>query len=132
MTSDKGKQGKEGDLMNNIDVTFLQKVSDVLEKARKNVKTAVNLSMVYSYFEIGRMIVEEEQNGKEKADYGKYIIKELSEYLRDNFGKGFSVTNLKQMRQFYMVYSKDQIGQILSDQFPELPKNYMGRQFYLS
>lgn len=132
MTFDKGKQRKEGDLMNDIDVTFLQKVSDVLEKARKNVKTAVNLSMVYSYYEIGRMIVEEEQNGKEKAGYGKYIIKELSEYLTDNFGKGFSVTNLKQMRQFYMVYSKDQIGQTLSDQFPELPKNHTGRQFYLS
>lgn len=119
-------------LMSNIDIIFLQKVSGILEDARKNVKTAVNLSMVYSYYEIGRIIVEEEQNGHEKADYGKYILKELSQYLTEHFGKGFSVTNLKQMRQFYIVYSKDQISQTLSDQFPELPQNHSGRQFYLS
>jgi len=111
---------------------FLKRVADVLESARKRVKSAVNLAMVYSYYEIGKMIVEEEQNGQEKADYGKYILKELSQYLTEQFGKGFSVTNLKQMRHFYMVYSKDQIGQTLSDQFPELPKNSTGRKFYLS
>lgn len=116
--------------MSTIDIRFLQKVSNILEAARKSVKTAVNLSMVYSYYEVGRIIVEEEQNGQEKADYGKYILKELSQYLTENFGKGFSVTNLKQMRQFYLVYSKDQIGQTLSDQFPELRKNHSGRQFY--
>ena len=64
-------------LMSNIDIIFLQKVSGILEDARKNVKTAVNLSMVYSYYEIGRIIVEEEQNGHEKADYGKYIYDPL-------------------------------------------------------
>lgn len=118
--------------MSTIDIRFLQKVSNILEEARKSVKTAVNLSMVYSYYEVGRIIVEEEQNGQEKAGYGKYILKELSQYLTANLGKGFSVTNLKQMRQFYLVYSKDQIGQTLSDQFPELRKNPSGRQFYLS
>ena len=59
-------------------------------------------------------------------------MKELSEYLTRNFGKGFSVTNLKQMRQFYCVYSKDQIGQTLSDQFRNLPIASNGRKFYLS
>lgn len=82
---------------------FLKQVSDVLENARKSVKTAVNLAMVYSYYEIGRMIVEEEQNGSERAGYGKYIIKELSEYLTQKFGRGFSITNLKQMRHFYEI-----------------------------
>lgn len=53
-----------------------------------NMRPAVNLSMVYSYYEIGRIIVEEEQNGQEKADYGKYILKELSKYLTEQFGKG--------------------------------------------
>jgi len=118
--------------MNTMDATFFQKVFGILETARKNVKTAVNLSMVYSYYEVGRMIVEEEQNGKEKADYGKYIIKELSQYLTEKFGKGFSVTNLKQMRQFYITYSQNQIGQTLSDQFPEDTQNSKGRKFYLS
>jgi predicted nuclease of restriction endonuclease-like (RecB) superfamily len=64
--------------------------------------------MVYTYFEIGRMIVEEEQNGKERAEYGKQILKELSKRLNAEFGKGFSQRNLEQMRQFYLTYSKTQ------------------------
>jgi len=111
---------------------FFKQVSGILEVARKNVKTAVNLAMVYSYYEVGRMIVEEEQHGNNRADYGKYILKELSEYLTQQFGKGFSVTNLKQMRQFYQIYEKDQISQTLSDQFPSLPKTKDGRKFFLS
>lgn len=111
---------------------FLQGVSEVLAKARKNAKTAVNLSMVYAYFEIGRMIVEEEQQGANRAAYGKQILKELSAYLTKIYGKGFSVTNLKQMRQFYLAYANDQIGQILSDQFKKLPAVSTGRKFYLS
>ncbi len=62
--------------------------------------------MVITYFEIGRMIVEEEQNGKERAEYGKKIIEELSKRLNTEFGKGFSQRNLEQMRQFYLIYSK--------------------------
>ena len=111
---------------------FLQGVSEVLAKARKNAKTAVNLSMVYAYFEIGRMIVEEEQQGANRAAYGKQILKELSIYLTKIYGKGFSVTNLKQMRQFYFAYANDQIGQTLSDQFKNLPTVSTGRKFYLS
>ena len=68
------------------------------EKSRKNAKTAVNLSMVYAYFEIGRMIMEEEQHGDNRASYGKQILRELSAYLTNIFGKGFSQTNLKLMR----------------------------------
>ncbi|MFI3238049.1 MAG: DUF1016 N-terminal domain-containing protein, partial [Lachnospiraceae bacterium] len=118
--------------MNEISKLFLQQITDVLRTARSNVKTAVNLNMVYSYYEIGRMISEEEQRGNERAEYGKYIIKELSIFLTKEFGKGFSITNLKQMRQFYKVYSKDQIGQMLSDQFGNLPQTENGRRFFLS
>ena len=82
---------------------FLKSITDVLENARKNAKTAVNLTMVYAYFEIGRIIVEEEQNGKNRAAYGKQILQELSEYLTAQFGKGFSVGNLKNIRQFYEI-----------------------------
>jgi len=67
-----------------------------------------------TYFEIGKMIVEEEQDGKEKAEYGKQILSELSERLVSEFGKGFSETNLKQMRYFYLTYS---IRQTVSDEF---------------
>lgn len=115
-----------------INQSFLENVSEVLAQARKNAKTAVNLAMVYAYYEIGRMIVEEEQNGQNRAAYGKQILQELSKYLNGKFGKGFSTTNLKQMRQFYTVYSQDQISQTLSDQFKNLPAVNTGRKFYLS
>jgi len=64
---------------------FLRRVGEILEKARQNVKTAVNLSMVYAYYEIGRQIVEEEQQGQESAEYGKRILEELSKYLTHRF-----------------------------------------------
>jgi predicted nuclease of restriction endonuclease-like (RecB) superfamily len=61
--------------------------------------------MVQTYFEIGRMIVEEEQQGKDRAEYGKGLLKGLSESLTDEFGKGFSIRNIEQMRKFYLTYS---------------------------
>ena len=109
-----------------------QSVSSILEDARKKVKTAVNLSMVYAYYEIGRRIVEEEQHGENRAAYGKQIIEGLSAYLTKHIGKGFSVTNLKQMRLFYNTFVHDTIGQTLSDQFKDLPVVGSGRKFYLS
>ena len=78
-----------------IDHKFLESVAEVLAQARKNAKTAVNLSMVYAYFEIGKMIVEEEQHGANRAAYGARLLKELSAYLTGKYGKGFSVGNLK-------------------------------------
>ncbi len=98
----------------NIKADFYTKVANLLKEARKNVVQTINKTMVYTYFEIGRMIVEEEQNGKERAEYGKRIIKELSRRLTAEFGKGFSQRNLEQMRQFYLTYSKTQT---LSAQF---------------
>jgi len=101
--------------MDNSKSNFYKDIYQLLNDARKNEKKAVNLAMVYSYFEVGRKIVEEEQTGENRAQYGQYILKELAQYLTKNFGKGFSVTNLKQMRQFYLVYESDQIGQTVSD-----------------
>lgn len=118
--------------MEELKNTFFEDVCNLLSNARKNVKKAADLAMVYSYFEVGRRIVEEEQSGADRAQYGQYILKELSEYLTKNFGKGFSVTNLKQMRQFYLVYAQDQIGQTLSDQFKNHPTVSTGRKFFLS
>ena len=89
---------------------FLRRIGMILEKARQNIKTAVNLNMVYTYYEIGRQIVEEEQNGKDRAEYGKRILAELSAYLTERFGKGYSIDNLKLMRKFCRIYSADQIG----------------------
>lgn len=123
---------KSDELNTTIYNDFLKDVSDVLLRAQKNAKTAVNLSMVYAYFEIGRMIVEEEQHGENRAAYGKQILKELSAYLSENFGKGFSVGNLKNIRQFYKVYSNDQIGETVFSQFENLPTVSTGRKFFLS
>ncbi len=103
-----------GSIKRNTQSDFYNKVADLLKEARKGIVQTVNKTMVYTYFEIGRMIVEEEQNGQKRAEYGKQILKELSKRLISEFGKGFSTTNLKQMRQFYLTYSK---SQTLSDQF---------------
>lgn len=89
----------------NINVDFYNKVIQLLNIARKSVVHTVNKTMVHTYFEIGRIIVEEEQKGKTRAEYGKKILKELSEKLRKEFGRGFSVDNLENMRRFYLTYS---------------------------
>lgn len=90
------------------------KISDLLVLAKKNVIQSVNRTMVITYFEIGKVIIEEEQKGSNKAEYGKNLITDLSQRLTSAFGKGFSATNLKQMRTFYLIYSK---GQTPSDVF---------------
>lgn len=81
------------------------KIADLIELARRQVITAVNTTMVYTYFEIGRMIVEDEQQGQHRAEYGKQVLKELSKQLTKQFGKGFSVENLDRMRFFYKIYA---------------------------
>lgn len=111
---------------------FYQDISNLLENARRQTKTAVNTAMVYTYFEIGRRIVEEEQQGENRAAYGQQLLLGLSEHLTKKFGKGFSTTNLKLFRQFYSVYVNDRIGQTVCDQFENLPAVSTGRKFYLS
>lgn len=122
----------KNELTFSINQDFFQSISDILEKARKNAKTAVNLSMVYAYYEIGRKIIEEEQNGENRAAYGKQLLKELSKFLTTNYGKGYSAENLKLMRRFYVVYSQDEIGETVFTQFDDLPTVSTGRKFYLS
>jgi predicted nuclease of restriction endonuclease-like (RecB) superfamily len=84
------------------------RIAGLLQAAKQNVVRAVNQTMVYTYYEIGRMIVEDEQQGKERAEYGKQILEDLSLKLTRDFGKGFSTVNLRQMRAFYLVYSIQQ------------------------
>jgi predicted nuclease of restriction endonuclease-like (RecB) superfamily len=87
---------------------LFQQVVELLQNARQQVLRTVNSTMVCTYFEIGRMIVEEEQSGKDRAEYGKQILKGLSRQLTNEFGKGFSLRNLEQIRQFYLTYSKSE------------------------
>ncbi len=81
------------------------RVAELIELARRKVATTANLTMVYTYFEIGREIIENEQEGKERAAYGKFIIKNLSMRLIEKYGAGFSQRNLEQMRKFYQIFS---------------------------
>ena len=102
--------------------SLYNKIASILEESRKFVATTVNTAMVQTYFEIGRLIVEEEQHGNIRAEYGKETLKNLSIKLTANYGKGFSVTNLKQMRDFYLTY---QIRQTVSDQFTLSYSHYL-------
>jgi predicted nuclease of restriction endonuclease-like (RecB) superfamily len=85
--------------------SLFDRVVTILEQARTNVIRTVNSEMVLAYWHIGREIVQELQKGKNRAEYGKQIIKELSVKLNKKYGKGFSSTNLWYFRQFYVVYS---------------------------
>ncbi|WP_017498401.1 YhcG family protein [Flavobacterium sp. WG21] len=84
---------------------IFQQVAELLQNARQQVLRTVNSTMTITYFEIGRIIVEEEQNGKDRAEYGKQLLKGLSKQLTEEFGKGFSVDNLQNMRKLYLTYS---------------------------
>lgn len=80
-------------------------VAQIIEQTRQRVRTAVNTAMVYAYYEIGRHIVEYEQNGDTRAGYGKSVLKGLSSSLTARFGEGWSYPHLNNIRQFYLVYA---------------------------
>lgn len=98
-------------MKNEINRTDIEKLSQRIEKliegARENIISQVNTAMVRTYFEIGRAIVENEQRGNIRADYGKKVLIALSELLNAKFGKGFSVDNLENMRRFYLTYHSE-------------------------
>lgn len=83
---------------------FYESVAEVLRAARSNVHRAVNFAMVETYWNVGRMIVEEEQQGKERAEYGQVLIKNLSLRLTSAFGEGFSEQSLRNFRQFFLSF----------------------------
>lgn len=85
---------------------LFDRVVSILEKARGNVVRAVNTNMVLAYWLIGREIVEEIQRGKGRAKYGEQVVENLSALLTERYGKGFSVTNLWDFRQFYLTFSE--------------------------
>ncbi len=87
------------------DNALFDNIALIIEQSRRKVAATVNLTMLLTYFDIGRMIVEDEQQGKERAVYGKNVLKNLAQRLTEHFGKGFSVDNLQNMRQFYLTYS---------------------------
>lgn len=95
--------------------TLITEIRDLIQSARRGVASVVDSFQVLTNFEIGRRIVEHEQKGARRAAYGAELLKELSARLTEEFGRGFSVTNLKLMRQFFMA-SQHRIGQSVTDQ----------------
>lgn len=89
----------------NADKSFFQEIVSIVKNSQQQLLRSVNQTLVLTYFEIGRRIVEQEQKGENRAEYGKYLIQSLSQKLSNEFGKGFSPRNLEQMRKFYQVYT---------------------------
>ena len=88
--------------------SMVLEIRELLENARKNVAQQVNTQLLTTYWNIGRIICEYEQSEPGRADYGKQTLKELSKVLTQEFGKGFSRSNLQNMRAFYLTYEKCQ------------------------
>jgi predicted nuclease of restriction endonuclease-like (RecB) superfamily len=86
--------------------SFFKRIKEILEGARNKVYRTVNMEMLQAYWNVGREIVEEEQKGKDRAEYGEYLIKNLSAKLTQAFGKGFTKSNLNYMKQFYQTFEK--------------------------
>lgn len=103
-----------------IDKTY-KNIKEILEKARVTVYRAVNFAMVQAYWHIGKVIVEGEQEGKKRAGYGEYLLQQLSQKLTSDFGRGFTITNLKYVRQFYIKFP---IRHAVRDQLSSAPKSH--------
>ena len=87
---------------------MIAEIRDIMTSARQNVAVQVNNELLTAYWNIGRVIVEHEQGSSERAEYGQGTLKELSKTLTKEFGKGFSLSNIYNMRQFYIDYPKFQ------------------------
>jgi hypothetical protein len=98
-------QGKSGDqIFRAVRGEFYESIAEVLRAARSNAYRAVNFVMVEAYWNVGRMIVEEEQRGKERAGYGEALLRGLSKRLNEDFGRGFGVSNVFAFRQFFLAF----------------------------
>jgi DUF1016 N-terminal domain len=99
---------------------FYDRIRDILEATHTGVVRTVNTAQVLSNWLVGRAIVEEEQQGEHRADYGDNLLKNLAQKLKQEFGKGYSYSNLKFIRQFYLAFPQlltdAEIGYAVSSQ----------------
>lgn len=93
-----------------LERTFIDDIKRLIEDARLNTYAAINAVMLETYWNIGKRIVEQEQHGKSRAEYGTQLLKVLSEELSAAFGKGFSARNLRNYRQFYLSFPMMRFG----------------------
>ncbi len=87
---------------------FFNDIRAIIQQARQKAYSSVNFVMVEAYWQIGKRIVQEEQHGEARAEYGKKIIKELSKLLSAEFGRGFTEANIWNFRQFYLIFQTDE------------------------
>ena len=92
------------EIQNIYDKDFLAEIRHIVDLARQKTYSAINSAMVEAYWQIGKRIVEQEQQGKDRADYGTRLIKSLSADLTKEYGKGFSSKSLYFYRQFYLAF----------------------------
>ena len=120
--------------------SLFARVVALIEEARQKVASVANLAQVYTNYEIGRQIVEEEQGGKRRAEYGKQVLIDLSQKLTARFGRGWSVDNLEKMRRFFLLYSHVEIsakplrissGEDLAPTSRQFPQFMLGWSHYL-
>lgn len=115
---------------------FYKRIKEILERARSRVYQTVNFEMVQAYWNIGKTIVEEEQGGEERSEYGKYLVENLSSKLSAEYGKGFDMTNVWNMIRFYRMFPKlDALRRELSwTHYRHLMRveNASAREFYMN
>lgn len=124
---------KGNELLQSEVTRIFDRVVSILEQARNNVVRSVNSNMVMAHWLIGQVIVEEIQAGEERAEYGKRILDQLSTRLNKRYGSGFSISNLRNFGQFYLVYQNRSIHYPPGSEFHHDPKQYLpGSESYLT
>lgn len=114
---DNNNMNSKNNIRNSISTNVVDEIKSIITKGRQIAYSAVNSTMIATYWNIGRRIVEEEQQGKERAEYGKNLIDLLAKELTLEFGNGFSDRYLRAFRQFYLVVPNYEIWK---SRFPNL------------
>ena len=114
---DNNNMNSKNNIRNSISTNVVDEIKSIITKGRQTAYSAVNSTMIATYWNIGRRIVEEEQQGKERAEYGKNLIDLLANELTLEFGNGFSARYLRAFRQFYLVVPNYEIWK---SRFPNL------------
>ena len=100
--------------MHPLSSNLYSSVRHLIENAKSKIVRNINMTMIMTYFQIGEIIVEDEQSGRDRAEYSKETLKNLSKQLIEEFGRGYSVDNLQWMRKFYLMFQK-RISQEVND-----------------
>jgi len=130
MARGKGREQDGGGLVRReTDDGALSDIDELLDAARRTAVRSLNAIMTAAYWSVGRRIVEEEQRGGDRARYGDELIRRLAKDLGTRFGRGFGVSNLKQMRAFYVTFKAQRIGQTVSGELHEPSRSFRATSY---